>query len=37
MDFFKASICCIVRDGEATTFWSDPWLNGHCISDVTLD
>jgi hypothetical protein len=35
--FFKASIRCIVRDGSATLFWTDPWLDGHCISHCALD
>jgi hypothetical protein len=35
--FFKASICGIVGSGRSTLFWTDPWVDGHCISDLAPD
>jgi hypothetical protein len=32
--FFKASIRCIISDGNSILFWTDPWLQGSCIADI---
>jgi hypothetical protein len=32
-DFFKASIICVVGNGE-NTFWSDPWLDGESLANL---
>jgi hypothetical protein len=37
MAFFKASIRCMVGNGHSTNFWMDPWVDGRCIIDFTLD
>jgi hypothetical protein len=29
--FFQASTSCVIRDGQSTRFWTDPWLDGRCI------
>jgi hypothetical protein len=35
--FFNASIRCSEEDGTTTLFWSDPWLEGQCISAQAPD
>ncbi|OEL13244.1 hypothetical protein BAE44_0025738, partial [Dichanthelium oligosanthes] len=35
--FFTASIRCEVGDGTSTSFWSDPWLQGGCLSALAPD
>jgi hypothetical protein len=35
--FFRASVTCLVGNGECTLFWEDPWLDVLCIADWVPD
>jgi hypothetical protein len=35
--FFRASIVCLVGNGEHTLFWEEPWLGGLSIVDRASD
>jgi hypothetical protein len=32
--FFKVSVRCMVGDGVAILFWTDPWIHGKSIVEV---
>jgi hypothetical protein len=32
--FFQASVRWVISNDKSIIFWSDPWLQGHAISDL---
>jgi hypothetical protein len=34
---FNSATNFIIGDGQKTSFWRDPWLNGRCIADIAPD
>jgi hypothetical protein len=35
--FFLASVRCAIGNGAAMLFWSDPWLDGRCVTEWAPD